>query len=195
MMSAAAWGADSARVVRALDAAHDSVERIDALLRRRVSVVAIDSLRREVRRTSGVSLPPDSLAFGYALDRAARALVHVVDSALLDLGGQYFWVGPPQRPTHRAVGIPDPDNTLRTLAVVDLHGGSVRTQSQRNAPKGGARSVTVLAPDGLSANAWAMAFLALGCDRALQLAQGMQVVCVDSTGVRWTSAVHLTREP
>src|ERR671930_900681 len=58
MMSAAAWGADSARVVRALDAAHDSVERIDALLRRRVSVVAIDAMRREVRRTSDVALPP-----------------------------------------------------------------------------------------------------------------------------------------
>src|SRR6266478_1317753 len=125
MMSAAAWGADSTRVARALEAAHDSV-------------------RRAIRRGTGVALAGDSIAPGYALERAAMALGNDVDSALLDLGGQYRWVGGAARPTHRTVGIPDPDNTLRTLASVDLLGGSVRTQSQRNAPRGAARSVTVL---------------------------------------------------
>jgi thiamine biosynthesis lipoprotein ApbE len=190
MLSAAAWGVDSTRVVRALDAAHDSVDRIDSLLQRRVSVLAIDSVRREIRRKGGVALVRDSIAFGYALDRAALALGGGVDSALLDIGGQYLWVGPATRPTHRAVGIPDPDNTLRTLAVVDLQGGSLRTASQRNAPSGAARSVTVLADDGLTANAWAAAFLAVGCDRALSLAEGMHVVCADSTGVRWATGLQ-----
>jgi thiamine biosynthesis lipoprotein ApbE len=132
----------------------------------------------------------DSIAPGYALDRALLALGDVVDSALLDVGGQYAWVGPVGRPTHRAVGIPDPDNTLRSLAVVDLQGGSVRTQSQRNAPHGAARSVTVLADDGLTANAWAAAFLTLGCDRALTLARDMHVVCADSAGVRWATGLQ-----
>src|SRR2546425_7656006 len=154
MMSAAAWGMDSTRVARALEAAHDSVDHIDSLLHLRVSIPALDSVRREIRRRTGKGLPGavDSIAPGYALDRAALALASVVDSALLDLGGQYLWVGPAARPTHRAVGIPDPDNTLRTLAVVDLQGGSVRTQSQRNASRISARSVTVLAPDALRAN-------------------------------------------
>jgi thiamine biosynthesis lipoprotein ApbE len=195
MMSAAAWGTDSVRVARDLEAARDSVDHIDSLLQRHVSIAVLDSVRREIRRRTGVAVAVDSIAPGYALDRATLALANVVDSALLDLGGQYVWIGPPTRPTHRSVGIPDPDNTLRTLAVVELRSGSVRTQSQRNAPRGSARSVTVLAPDALSANAWAAAFLALGCDRALALAQGMHVVCVDSAGVRWSRGATPAREP
>jgi thiamine biosynthesis lipoprotein ApbE len=190
MMSAAAWGADSARVARGLEAAYDSVDRIDSLIQRHASIPAIDSVRREIRRRTGVALLSDSIAPGYALDRALLALGDVVDSALLDVGGQYAWVGPVGRPTHRAVGIPDPDNTLRSLAVVDLQGGSVRTQSQRNARHGAARSVTVLADDGLTANAWAAAFLTLGCDRALTLARDMHVVCADSAGVRWATGLQ-----
>jgi len=191
MMSVAAWGTDSVRVARALDAARDSVDRIDSLIQRHAAFDAIDSMRREIRRrTGGRALIVDSIAPGYALDRAALALTTEVDSALLDLGGQYLWVGPPARPTHRAVGIPDPDNTLHTLAVVDLQSGSVSTQSQRNAPHGAARSVTVLAADGLTANAWAAALLALGCERALAVAQGMHVVCADSAGVRWATGLQ-----
>ena len=136
MMSAAAWGTDSTRVARALEAAHDSVDHIDALVQRRVGIAALDSVRREIRRGTGVALAGDSIAAGYALERAALALGHDVDSALLDLGGQYRWVAAAARPTHRTVGIPDPDNTLRMLASVELHGGSVRTQSQRNPPRG-----------------------------------------------------------
>lgn len=188
MMSAAAWGADTAQVARALEAAHDSVDRIDSLLQRHVSIPAVDSVRREIRRRTGVALAIDSIATGYALDRARLALVGVVDSALLDLGGEYVWVGPAALLTHRQVGIPNPDNTLRTIAAVELQGGSLRTQSQRNAPRGSPRSVTVLAPDALRANAWAAAFLILGCDRALTEGgtEGVSVVCADSAGVRWT---------
>ena len=188
MMSAAAWGADSTRVARALEAAHDSVDHVDALLQRHTSIAALDFLRREIRRRTGVTIAADSIAPGYALDRAALALATVVDSALLDIGGQYFWVGSAAHPTHRTVGIQDPDNTLRMLAVVDLQSGSVRTQSQRNAARGAARSVTVLATDGLTANAWAAALLALGCDRALTVrgSERLSVVCADSGGVRWT---------
>src|SRR3989441_6440665 len=190
MMSAAAWGMDSTRVARALEAAHDSVDHIDSLLHRRVSIPALDSVRREIRRRTGIALVVDSIAPGYALDRAALALANVVDSALLDLGGQYLWVGPPARATHRAVGIPDPDNTLRTLAVVDLQGGSVRTASQRNAPRGAARSVTVLAGGGLTGNARAAALLALGGGPAPPGGPGVHWICADSTGVRWATGLQ-----
>jgi len=190
MMSAAGWGADSTRVARALSAAYDSVDHVDSLIERRLPITALDSMRRAIRRRTGVALSVDSIASGYALDRAALALRGVVDSALLDVGGQYYWVGPAEHPTHRAVGVPDPDNTLRTIAVVDLQDGSVRTASQRNAPRGGARAVTVLAGDGLTASAWATALLQLGCDRALPLAQGMHAICADSAGVRWATGLQ-----
>src|SRR5207253_2032001 len=117
MMSAAAWGADSAGVARALAAARDSVDRVDSLLQKRMRIAALDSVREDVRSKSGVALPPDSVAIGYALDRAALALAPVVDSALLDLGEQFRWIGPPSRSTRRSVGIPDPDNTLHSLGA------------------------------------------------------------------------------
>jgi len=186
MMSAAAWGADSERVARALDAAHDSVDRIDSLIRHHRTIPALDSMRREMRRRTGVTLAIDSLAPGYALDRAALALAGAVDSVLLDVGGQYLWIGAPGRLTHRAVGVPDPDNTLRQLATVDLRDGSMRTRAERSAQPGAVRSVTVLAPSALLASAWAAALFELGCDRALTEAPGVSVVCADSTGVRWT---------
>jgi thiamine biosynthesis lipoprotein len=185
MMSAAAWGTDSARLARALDAAHDSVDRIDSLVQRRVRFAALDSVQREIRSRTGVVLSGDSIAAGYALDRAALALVGVADSALLDVGGQYLWIG--TRPTHRFVGIPDPANSLRTLAVVEMRSGSIRTKSRAPGEEGGVRAVTVLAPDGLTTGAWSAAFLLLGCDRALAMAQRMGVVCADSAGVRWTT--------
>jgi thiamine biosynthesis lipoprotein ApbE len=187
MMSAAAWGVDSARLARALEAARDSVDRIDSLLQRRVRIAALDSLRADIRHRTGIVLVVESLAAGYALDRAALALAGIADSALLDVGGQYLWIGPAARSTSRSVGIPDPDNSLRTVAHIELRGGSVRTKSESPETHGRARSVTVLAPDGLTANAWSAAFFLLGCDSALAATQRLSVVCADSAGIRWTT--------
>ena len=196
MLSAAAWGADTSRVAAALSAAYDSVAHIDTLISRsrppRARIAALDSTQRELALRIGVKVPAESLASGYALERAALALAPVVDSALLDLGGQYRWIGPAGRETHRAVGIPDPENSLDALGMVELRGGSIRTQAQSSEHRGAARSVTVLAPDALTAHAWAIAFFAVGCDSALavvrRLSAGIGVVCADSAGgsLRWT---------
>jgi thiamine biosynthesis lipoprotein ApbE len=198
MLSAAAWGADTSRVAAALSAAYDSVAHIDSLISRprprprppHARIAALDSTQRELALRIGVKVPAESLASGYALERAALALAPVVDSALLDLGGQYRWIGPAGRETHRSVGIPDPENSLDALGMVELRGGSIRTQAQSPERRGAARSVTVLAPDALTAHAWAIAFFAVGCDSALavvrRLSAGIGVVCADSAGVRWT---------
>lgn len=177
MMIAAVWGADTARLARALDAVRDTVARP-----RRAA--GFDSLRLEIRRRTGVTLDAGDVTEGDALDRAALVLAGVADSALLDVGGQFLWVGP--RGTRRPVGIADPANSLGALATVEMHGGSVSTSSQA-----GAASVTVLAPSGIVADAWSTALLELGCDRALALAPRLaawrvSVVCADSAGVRWT---------
>lgn len=182
MMSAAVWGADTARLERALDAVRDTVDRP-----RRA--VGFDSLQRDIRRRTGVTLDAGDITEGHALDRAAVVLAGVADSALLDIGGQFLWVGP--RGTRRAVGIADPANSLGALATVEMHGGSVSTSSHA-----GAASITVLAPSGIAADAWSTALLGLGCDRALALAPRLgggaggawrvSVVCADSAGVRWT---------
>jgi thiamine biosynthesis lipoprotein ApbE len=196
MLSAAAWAqsSDTDRVAAALSAARDSVEYIDSLVSHRTPprIAALDSIQRELALRTGVQVPAESLASGYALERAALMLVPVVDSALLDLGGQYRWIGPTGRPTHRSVGIPDPENSLDALGMVELRGGSIQTRTESPERRGGrgARSVTVLAPDAFTAHAWSIAFFAIGCDSALAVVQtltvSIDVVCGDSTGVRWT---------
>ena len=193
MMSAAVWGSDgdSARIAHALDAARDSVDSLDARLARRARIASLDSIQRAIKARTGVTILIDSVATGYALDRAARAVRGVVDSGLLDLGGQDLWMGPDGRPTSRPVGIPDPDNSLRIVGYVMLERGSVRIASrERSEKKARTSSVTVLAPDGLSAAAWAEAFLVWGCDSALANPQGYGVVCADSAGVRWTTELQ-----
>ena len=250
-MSAAAWGADTARLDRALEAVRDSVERLDSVLstyrddseisrinrgpgagawgrvspafaavlsealamaaasggafdptKRNWRGVGFDSARGTVRLGAGLALDFGGIAKGYALDRAALALAGVADSALLAQGGPFLWVG--RRGTRRIVGIADPDNSLRALAAVEMRGGSVSTSSQAEQPghivdpRAGvaarrARSVTVLAPSGMAADAWSTAFFVLGCDSALALAPRLDperwrvsVVCADAAGVRWT---------
>jgi len=183
MLSAAAWSPDTARVARALAAAHEAIDRLDSLLQRRVRIAALDSAARDMRRRTGVAPPlaADSFAAGYALDRAALVLAPAVDSALLALGAQYLWVGPA---TRRSVGIPDPANSLRMLAAVEWRSGSISTSARLP------QSVTVLAADGLTAAAWSAAFVALRCDSVLVLGRAMNVVCADSAGVRWTTSLQ-----
>jgi len=170
-MSAAAWGPDTTQVGRALDAVRDSV---DSTVRQ-----SFDSLRTEIRRRTGVALTAADLVEGGALDRAARGLAGVADSALFDLGGQYLWVG--AQGTRRTVGIADPANLLKPIASVELQGGSASTAS--DAAKG--ISVTVLAASGVAADAWATALLTLGCRGAWALTE-ISVVCADSGGVGWS---------
>lgn len=184
MMSVAAWagngGADTTRLQRALDQARDSIDLVDSLFSGGAA-----ARRGKLRLAPGIVLDSSQIAEGYALDRAALALAGVADSALLDLGGQFSWVA--ARPTRRIVGIADPEHSLRSLAAVEMRGGSLSTVAGRAPP----RSVTVLAPSGMAADAWSTAFFPLGCDSTLALAPRLStwrlsVVCADSAGVRWT---------
>ena len=169
--------------------------------------VAFDSAARTVRLRPGLRLDFSGIAKGYALDRAALALSGVADSAVLSLGGQLLVFGESPRAPGRPVGIPDPDNPLVLLALVDLPPGrrSVSTSSQGEQPghivdprtgraAARARSVTVVASTAIAADAWSTALFVLGCDSALALAVGqggngpaaVSVVCADDW-VRWTA--------
>jgi hypothetical protein len=197
MMSVALWGGagDSARLARAAEAVRDTVEQLDSLLvadPRGRSIgrewrVQLDSVRSIVRGRTGIDVPLDLLARSYALDRGALALQGVADSALLDLGGQFLWAA--ESSTARIVGIPDPANSLSTVARVELRAGSVSTA----ADTGRTHTVTVLAPSALTAAAWSAALLKTSCDNALavgaraDLGVHLGVVCRDSSGVRWTA--------
>jgi thiamine biosynthesis lipoprotein len=260
VFTATAWGQDSAALDRALDAAFDSVRRVDSLLSTynpgseiarinrgvgrgawRVSQtfaavlaralevarlsngafdptlhdwrgVRFDRTARRVGLEPGLRLDFGGIAKGYALDQARLALGGVADSGVLNLGGQVLILrrsggravgrtgGPADR---RSVGIVDPDDPERVIALIEVDSGSVSTSSQAERPghivdprrgrgRGGpatrARSVTVVASTGIAADAWSTALFVLGCDSALAVAErvgGMGVVCVDRA-VRWS---------
>ena len=169
--------------------------------------VTLDRARGTVSLRRGLALDFGGIAEGYALDRALLALGAVADSALLNLGGQYLIRTPARTMSSprvgRRVGIPDPDNTLRAIALIEVPPGtwSVRTLSpvdqpgpiidpRTGTPALRARSVTTVARDGMTAIAWSNAFFVLGCDSALALAPQLgetqvSVLCIDGR-VRWS---------
>jgi FAD:protein FMN transferase len=164
--------------------------------------VHFDRARRTVRLEPGLTLDFGGIAKGYALDRAALPLAGEADSGVLDFGGQLLIVrrsaGPAVR---RAVGIVDPADRERVIAIIEVDSGSVSTSSQAErpghivdprtgAPATRARSVTVVAPSGIAADAWSTGFFVLGCDSALALAPALRVhvVCLDRS-VRWSAGL------
>jgi hypothetical protein len=175
VLTAAVWGPDSVMLDRALERAADSV------------------------RGGGGGVTARAGA-GAALDRAALALRAAADSAVLDFGGLYLFIrgareqGSGKGNPGREVGIPDPDDAFRMIAVLTLPDTpavlAVGTVSQTERARGNAaKSATVLARTGRDAEAWSVSFLALGCVRAVAAAGrvGVGVVCVDERGkVHWS---------
>jgi thiamine biosynthesis lipoprotein ApbE len=179
-ISVAAWSRDSAALQAAVSRFRDSTSRADS--------TAVRSAARRAWSTErgDLQLPVEwrDVADSYVLERALPLLQGSVDSALIDLGGLFLWVGPP---TRRPVGIANPGNALDQAAQLDLQTGALSTVSGRAE----GRSLTVLAPAAFAASAWASALFSLGCDRALALVQrlegrGISLVCADSAGVRWS---------
>ena len=187
VFTVAAWGRDSSALDRAVDRAFADVKD---------SSPALDSLRRTVSRETGLRLDPARAAQGLALDHALAAVRGTADSAILSVGEQYLIMATGER----HVGVADPANSLRSLAVITVPPGSwaVSTVSladqvdpildpRTGKPADRVRTVTVLAGAAAVAGAWATVYYVLGCDRALSLAAraGVGVVCADDR-VRWT---------
>ena len=174
-VSVAAWSKDSTALARALERMRDSTRAFDSTTAR---AAARDAWPRQLPR-----LEWRDVADSYVLDRTVPLLARVADSALIDLGGLFLWVGPE---TKRSVGIADPGSALEPVAGVELRSGAISTVSGR----GERRAITVLAPTAFDAAAWSSALFALGCEKALALAggprRGISVVCADSVGVRWS---------
>jgi hypothetical protein len=178
-VSVAAWSTDSIALQAAVSRLRDTTGAVDSTAVR----AAVRQAWAAERGKSDVSLRPEWRDVGdsHVLDLAVPVLAQAADSALLDLGGLFLWMGPA---TNRTVGIADPGSSLNPVAHVQLRTGAVSTVSGRAER----RSVTVLAPTAFQASAWSSALFSLGCDKALAQAarRGISVVCVDSAGVRWS---------
>lgn len=187
VFTVAAWGPDSSALRRGVERAFADTND---------SSPSLDSLRRTVARETGLRLDPARAVQGLALDRALVALRGTADSAILSVGEQYLIMAVGER----HVGVADPANTLRSLAVITVPPGiwAVSTVSladqfdplldpRTGKPADRVRAVTVVAGAAAVAGAWSTAYYVLGCDRALGLAAraGVGVVCADDR-VRWT---------
>jgi thiamine biosynthesis lipoprotein len=166
--------------------------------------VIVDARRKTVKlRRRRMSINLGGIAKGYAVDRAARILR---DRGLTDFiiqAGGDLYVGGSKGGQKWRVGIRDPRGARdETFALTELEDRTFSTSGdyERGFVKDGiryhhildprtghparqVRSVTVIASDAMTADAWSTALFVLGPDRGLELLKkqpGLEAVFVDS---------------
>ncbi|MFC1833380.1 FAD:protein FMN transferase [Thermodesulfobacteriota bacterium] len=153
----------------------------------------------------GMSLDLGAIAKGYALDRAKEVLTkYGVSSALINAGGDVLGMGLKQPGKPWRVGIQDPRNPRDIVAVVDLTDRVIVTSGdyerfftkdgkryhhildpRTGYPARGVQSVTIVAPDGVTADALATAVFVLGPGQGLEIIEstpGVEGFFIDSSG-------------
>lgn len=146
----------------------------------------------------GVGIDLGGIGKGIALDAAARTLQrHGVRSALLDFGGQVLAIGRPPKQGAWAVGIADPDERDRSIAVIEIadlsvatSGNAERSIMRQDGPIGHildprtrrpatfVGSVTVAARDATSADALSTALFVMGPKRGVAWADAREIAAV-----------------
>jgi thiamine biosynthesis lipoprotein len=147
---------------------------------------------------------------GYALDRGASLLLKRGYRDFMIVAGGQVWVQGERDGRPWRVGIRDPRGVPEDyFALLEVSDTSVSTSGDYESyfildgvlyhhildprtgrPARGLRSATVVAPEGILADALSTAFMVLGRDRSLALADslpGVEAVLVDSTGGVWTT--------
>lgn len=175
-------------------------------LKTTLAQVGIDKLQLNPS-TRSVTLAIDELqidlggiAKGYALDLAAEALRKAgATHGLVDIGGDVLAVGPQPNGDAWRIGVQDPfrpgANYVCILGLRDCATATSGVQQRftviegaryshiidprTGAPAQQAPMVTVIAPDGLTADAWATAFSVLSVEEGLELHDRLDLPDVD----------------
>ncbi|MBI1219869.1 MAG: FAD:protein FMN transferase [Rhodobacteraceae bacterium] len=167
------------------------------------AVVELDPGRDRVRKHEPIHLDLNGIAKGYGVDRLAEtAHAFGLDGALLAINGELRAVGhqPDGAPWAIAIEVPEPARRA-PHSVLELTDMAVATSGDyRNWIRFGNRrvghlidperglplpasfsSVSVLAEDCMSADAWATAMMVLGKDRGTSVAQrfGLSAIFID----------------
>ena len=168
--------------------------------------IEIDSATGTVRLSEpGMALDLGGIAKGYALDRARLVIENFgVKAALVNAGGDILAVGEKAPGKPWRVGVQDPRSGNAMVAVASVKDKIIVTSGdyerffvkngkryhhildpRTGYPATGLRSVTIVATDGLTADALATAVLVLGPDEGLKLVesiQGIEALLIDSAG-------------
>jgi thiamine biosynthesis lipoprotein len=169
----------------------------------------LDSTTRRVTpMVSGMQIDLGGVAKGYALDLAAQAMRDAgAVGVLVDVGGDVLAVGTQPNGEPWRIGVRDPfqPGLFCTLALADRAVATSGVQQRfteiegkryshivdprTGRPAEQAPSVTVIGPDGITADAWATAFSVLSVEEGLALLDreqlpGIEVmwICRDSGG-------------
>jgi thiamine biosynthesis lipoprotein len=178
--------------------------------------LAVDLKRRTLKlRRKGMAITLGGIAKGYAVDRGAAILRdHGLKDFIVQAGGDLFVSGT-KGPQKWRVGIRDPRGARdATFALTELEDRTFSTAGdyergfvkdgvryhhildpKTGHPTRGCRSVTVIAKDALTADAWDTTLLVMGPDKGLKLAEKLpdiEAVFVDAKNrVRVTSGLTL----
>jgi len=149
---------------------------------------------RAIRLPPGLRLDLGGIAKGWLAEGAARRLADYADVCAVNAGGDLFAIGYPSDETAWSIGLEDPRDDQRVLAVLRAPPGAVATSSTWKRhwlqagmprhhlidPRTGRPaqtvwiSVTVLAPRAATAEAMAKALLIAGPEGAPSLADGQE---------------------
>lgn len=170
--------------------------------------IKIDPSSRGIWLPAGMEIDLGGIAKGWIAERAAGILSEYTTACGVNAGGDLFLIGYPESETRWTVGIEDPFDPSRDLAILRVNPGAVATSSviKRRWQQGGqARhhlidprtgkpaetdwaSVTVTAPDGAAAEVFAKVLLmagSKGADKVAAQAPEITFVAVDTQGKLW----------
>jgi thiamine biosynthesis lipoprotein len=159
---------------------------------------------------SGMVVGLGGIAKGYALDRAASLLLDRGYRHFMIVAGGQVWVEGRREGRPWRVGIRDPRGAPEDyFAILEVSDTSVSTSGDYESfflkdgvryhhildprtgwPARGLRSATVIAPEGILADALSTALMVLGKDESLALIAslpGVEAVLVDTLGGVWTT--------
>ncbi|EGJ09660.1 MULTISPECIES: FAD:protein FMN transferase [Rubrivivax] len=198
---------------RAFEAAHDAGGLPDAATiaaaRAQVGWQRLQvSPERVTLAGAGMGVTVNGLAQGYAADLARAALQrHGIEHALLDTG-EFTTLGAKEGGRPWMLGVREPRDAEAVAARLAMDGRALSTSGDYETvfsadfrhhhifdPAVGdspteLASVTVLAPTGLQADGLSTAFMVMGAERSLALAEtleGVDALLIAKDGRRWTS--------
>jgi FAD:protein FMN transferase len=142
-------------------------------------LIQLDAARQAIHLPLGMQIDLGGIAKGWIAEKAASVLIQACQACAVNAGGDMFLIGLPAGQTTWEVGLEDPLDPARDLAVLEITPGALATSTitKRKWVRGGLRlhhlidprtgtsadtdwlSVTVKAPHAHQAEALAKAFL------------------------------------